>query len=89
MTLHLKIARALLHSRPICGENFTSGATFLFLAGNYSLQTTMQLFNISDVMLTARENDCNVYYGSGDAIRCENITNFRVQKVTFAFRTSS
>lgn len=71
---------------------FTTRATFLFLAGNYSLQaTTIHLVNISDVTLAGKEDesDAIIHYGNSNGILCENMTNFQIQKLTFVLNASN
>ncbi len=70
---------------------FTTGAHFLFLAGNYRLQATIRLVNISDITLAGKDNesDAIIYYGNSDAIQCINATNFCIQKLTFILHDST
>ena len=52
---------------------FTRGATFLFLAGNHTLRSTIYLANVSAITLQRNDNDHNV---SSFTIACRNTIIF-------------
>lgn len=75
---------------------FTTGTTFLFLPGNHSLQTTVKLINVSNITLRGIENDVSndtanaitILCKTGLATQCENVTNLKIQGMTFVLYSS-
>lgn len=63
----------------------TTGSTFLFLSGNHSLQTQVNLTNISNLTLRGKDNDSNINIlcTTKVAFRCENVIGFNVERLTF------
>ena len=60
---------------------FTTGSTFLFLPGNHTLQTTIILTNISDLVLRGIEDqgsDITIIHGNGGNIICMNVVNLTI-----------
>lgn len=66
-------------------EHFTIGSTFVFLAGNYSLQTVLRLAGVSDITLRGDGNGstASVYLGNDATIICDNVTNVRIEGLQF------
>lgn len=69
---------------------FTPRATFLFLAGNHSLQTALSLINISDITLKGKQNDSDIKIICKNEVTfsCENITNLSIEGLTFLLYSS-
>lgn len=64
---------------------FISGSTFVFLPGNHSLQTQLNLSNVSRITLKSMKMDSNVNIicTTKVTIRCENVTSFNIERLTF------
>lgn len=64
---------------------FTPGATFILLAGNHSLQTTIYMINMSHITLKAQDSrsDAVITLLNGSAIQCESVTNLTIEGLTF------
>ena len=63
---------------------FTTGSTFQFLAGNHSLQNSVKLTNISEIILGGKETDSVTIICKNElSIICENVTNLSIQGLTF------
>ena len=72
---------------------FTTGAFFLFLAGNHTLHTVIKLTNVSDLIfqkLRSATEVANVILYENDAtILCESVTNLRIEGLRFtSFNTT-
>ena len=64
-------------------NNFTSGATFLFLPGNHILlRGTLNLTNISNVTLKGRPS-ANINSRSNNIILCKNTSGLRIDGLNF------
>ena len=67
-------------------EYFTTGATFLFLAGNHSIHSTLLLENVSDIVYK-EENDSDhiavFQKAQSNVILCRNVTNLTIQGMIF------
>ena len=64
---------------------FTTGSTFLFLPGNHSLQTTLNLTNISDVVFRGMEeqsSNITIIHGNGGNISCTGVANLTIDELT-------
>lgn len=61
---------------------FTSGATFLFLAGNHSSHTTVHLRNISGVTFKGKEKDLVIYWNNV-TISCFGVQNLTIEGLSF------
>ena len=61
-------------------EYFTDGSTFIFLPGNHTLQTAVNLSSVSNVTLKG-ESDSTVIMSYG--ILCENVTNLAIFGLKF------
>ena len=60
---------------------FTTGSTFLFLPGNHTLQTTIELKDTSDVEFRGTEvqdSTNSIIYGNGNKISCSEVVNFTI-----------
>lgn len=66
---------------------FTTGSTFVFLAGNHSLDFAVTLANVTDVVFRSIGN-VNFICGNGVSILFENITRLRIEGMRFLFSTS-
>ncbi len=64
---------------------FTTGATFLFLSGNHSLQTTLELRNISNITLRGidDEHSAKIMYANEGNIKFVNVINLNIVGLTF------
>ena len=69
-------------------EYFISGTVFLFFAGNHSLQTTINLQNVSNITLVGDVNNSKVM-SSLVGFRCTNVTNLTVEGLIFTLGTLS
>ncbi len=64
---------------------FTTGATFVFLSGNHSLQSSISLNSVSNITLRGTEHNssatisCTVKY----LVTCRNVNNLNIQWLTF------
>ena len=61
-------------------DHFITGSTFVFLAGNHSLQAELKFNNISDVTL---RGPGRIYFGKNAIIACHSINNLLVEGITF------
>ena len=70
---------------------FTNGSTFIFLAGNHSVHTQVDLINVDHINLQAEENgsDINIMCTNAVTFRCENVTDFHINGLTFLLHFSS
>ena len=66
-------------------NNFTSGATLLFLPGNHSLELTLNLTEISNITLTRRGNNStvNIICTNVGMIQCMNVTDLKIEGLRF------
>ena len=64
---------------------FTTGSTFVFLAGNHTINTTVNLTSISEITLRGERNSqVNILCGSIEvAILCENVSNLSIGGLAF------
>ena len=64
---------------------FTTGSTFVFLAGNHTINTTVNLTSISEITLRGERNSqVNILCGSIEvAILCENVSNLSIEGLAF------
>lgn len=69
---------------------FTTGSTFVFLAGNHSLQATVNITSTSDVTLKAETNDSRVNIACTNrvSIFCDTVTNLTIQGLTFLLESN-
>ena len=69
---------------------FTSGSTFVFLAGNHSMQTVVYLTNISNIFLRGDSNgsNVNVICRNEASIECNRVTNLTLEGLTFMLDSS-
>ena len=70
---------------------FTSRSTFVFLAGDHSLQTTANLVDVSDVVYQKREGEAavSIFFQNQAAVRCERVTNFTITGLNFSVHSQS
>ena len=63
---------------------FTTGSTFVFLAGNHTVNTTVNLTSISEITLRGERNS-QVYYlcHSGYGIIIQNVSNVSIEGLVF------
>ena len=63
----------------------TTGSTFVFLAGNHTINTTVNLTSISEITLRGERNSqVNILCGSIEvAILCENVSNLSIEGLAF------
>ena len=68
---------------------FTTGSTFVFLAGNHSLQTTLTLSGISDVTLRGSEENASLVniICMNDVIQSSSVTKLTIEHSTFLLRS--
>lgn len=71
-------------------QYFTTGSSFVFLAGNHSLQTFIHLKHISMITFRAEENfsRCNIICRNEVTILCENVTNLLIDGLRFQLHFS-
>ena len=63
---------------------FSTGSTLLFLRGNHTLHSKVQLENVSDILFSGEEVKGDVRISeTGLAIHCENVTNLQIEGITF------
>lgn len=68
---------------------FTPGSTFLFLPGNHTVRSTLQLTAISNVVFAKKEHDSDVYIICRDmdsTISLERASNVRIEGLSFILR---
>ena len=61
---------------------FTTGSTFLFLPGNHSLQTTINLTDICDVKFKRNAEQDSTIHGNGGKIKCMEVINLTIDGLT-------
>ena len=61
---------------------FTTGSTFLFLPGNHTLWTTINLTNISDVEFKRMGTDVTIIHGNNLSISCWKVNNLTIDELT-------
>ena len=64
-------------------DYFASGATFIFLSGSHNIYSAILLHNVSDVAFIGDSTVRLLYMSPDAAISCKNVTNFRIEGVTF------
>lgn len=64
---------------------FTTGATFVFLPGNHSMQSTMKLKNISNITLrgTRQNSTTPTPRWVGLSIHCRDVRNLSIEQLMF------
>lgn len=70
-------------------EFFTSGATFVFLAGNHSLKTAINLVNITDIILEGDENISSINILCMNEVTFLNVRKLTIEGLTFVFHSSN
>ena len=69
---------------------FKTGTTFIFLPGNHTLESTVNLTSLSAVTFIANDSDSIVIIACRNAfIRCENVKNLTIRGLVFELLTSS
>ena len=58
---------------------FTTGSTFLFLPGNHTLHTTVNLTNISDLKFKRSAEQDSTIHGNGGKILCIGVINLTME----------
>ena len=68
----------------------STGSTFVFLAGNHSLDYAVSLANVSDVVFRGEKGstDVNIICGDRVSILFENVTHFGINGLRFIFNSS-
>ena len=61
---------------------FTTGSTFLFLSGNHTLQTTINLTDISDLKFKRNAEQDSTIHGNGGKIFCLRVINLTIDGLT-------
>ena len=61
---------------------FTTGSTFLFLLGNHTLWTTVNLTNVSDVEFRGMGTDVTIIHGNNSIISCWKVNNLTIDGLT-------
>ena len=56
---------------------------FVFLAGSHTLQSPINLTNVSNVILTVLETAVEISVERDAANVCDNVSNFRVEGLSF------
>ena len=69
---------------------FTTRSTFIFLAGNHSLQTTVRLKKISGITLKGADNDSNIIIicKNGVTISLSSVRSLNIDRLTFVLHSS-
>ena len=64
---------------------FSTGSTLLFLPGNHTLHSKVQLENVSDILFSREGGKSDVLIAVTDlgAIHCENVANLKIQDIAF------
>ena len=64
---------------------FITGSTFVFLAGNHSLNTSLGLADVSDLTLRGDwvNSTASIFLGQNTTLVCENVSNFHIEGLTF------
>ena len=61
---------------------FTAGSTFLFLSGNHTLQTTINLTGIYDLKFKRNAEQDSTVHGNGGKILCMGVINLTIDGLT-------
>ena len=61
---------------------FTAGSTFLFLSGNHTLQTTINLTDIYDLKFKRNAEQDSTIHGNGGKILCMGVINLTIDGLT-------
>ena len=61
---------------------FTTGSTFLFLPGNHTLQTTINLTDISNLKFKRNAEQDSTIHGNGGKILCVGVINLTIDGLT-------
>ena len=61
---------------------FTTGSTFLFLPGNHTLQTTINLTDICDLKFKINAEQDSTIHGKGGKILCMGVINLTIDGLT-------
>ena len=61
---------------------FTTGSTFLFLPGNHTLWTTVNLTNVSNVEFKGMGTDVTIIHGNNLSISCSKVNNLTIDELT-------
>ena len=65
---------------------FTTGSTFVFLAGNHTVNTTVNLTSISAITLRSRgerNSQVNIFWMNEFGIRIQNVSNLSIEELVF------
>ena len=70
---------------------FTTGASFLFLDGNHTLENPIILQNVSDIIFegTEHESDVTILFGERAIIYCNNVVKLTIQNMKLTAFTSN
>lgn len=78
------------------GRYFTTGSTFVFLAGNHSLHTVISLTNSSDITLKGVGNGpvgnsptTRIFLEGNATILCDHVSKLNIRKLVFNFHRSA
>ena len=69
-------------------KHFTTGSTFLFLPGNHTLWTTINLKNVSDVEFRGMGTDATIIHGNNFIISCRKVNNLTIDELTLKTKTT-
>lgn len=69
---------------------FTTGSTFIFLSGNHSLQTSLELVNATDIILRGEHEDpdINILCTIETTFKFDSVTNLTIECLTFILRSN-
>ena len=67
---------------------FTTGSTFLFLPGNHTLWTTVNLTNVSYVEFRGMGTDVTIIHGNNFIISCWKVNNLTIDELTLQTQTT-
>ena len=63
---------------------FSTGSTFVFLAGNHTINTTVNLTSISEITLRGERNtQVIILFSVGVGFLCENVSNLSIEGLAF------
>ena len=74
------------YAQQTTNQCFSTGSTLLFLPGNHTLHSKVQLENVSDILLSGEEEKGDVRIilsETGLGIHCENVMNLQIEGITF------
>jgi hypothetical protein len=69
-------------------QYFTTGSSFLFLAGNHTGERALKLTNVSTISLKGNSSS-SILCCNGFTIVCENVSNLTIDGLSFVYLSTS